>query len=285
MTATPIDLKELIESAYEMAPLSPTSVRLAELVSDPNFYMDEVVELISFDQALTLKLLRSANSAAFGSQIRVSSVDEALAKLGIAQVLALTVASKVKSMLKARVSCYGLDEGALWQHSVAAAVSVEAMQTCCKLTTPPEAYTAALLHDIGKLVMGRFLKPEIMHSIQRAMEEDHLTRMQAETLLLTVHHAELGGLIAQHWKLPSRIVQGITYHHNPDEGQDVICDLTYAANEVAKCIEADLQGHKIELVLLPSVAERLALTPEKLVELCPAATTRFTQISQRYNAA
>ena len=249
-----------------------------------NYYMDDAVELIAFDQALTLKLLRSANSAANGTAERVGSVKEALNRMGIAQVLALTVASKVKPILQASIPAYDLDEGALWQHSVTAAICVEAMQSCCKFTTPPEAFTAALLHDVGKLVIGRFLNPEISDFIRQAKALDHLNQMEAEALLLSVHHAELGGLIAQHWNLPPRIVLGITYHHNPDQWQDIICDLTYAANQIAKYIEAEFKGHKAELAISPNVAQRLGLTTETLNKLCSTATARYAQVSSRYNS-
>jgi len=158
------------------------------------------------------------------------------------------------------------------------------LQALAKVPTPPETFTAALLHDVGKLVMGRFLSPEILGLIRRAQEVDHLGQLEAESLLLGANHAELGGLIAQHWQLPPRVVQGITYHHNPEQGMDVVCDLTYLANLLAKRIEAGLDGRAFELAISPDVAERLALTPEILNGLCPIAALRYAQVSRRYNA-
>ena len=95
------------------------------------------------------------------------------------------------------------------------------------IESPPEAFTAALLHDVGKTVMGRFLTPEILRSISFARAVDHLSQMEAEMQVLGVHDGELGGLIAQHWKMPPRVVQGNLYHHNPEQGMDVVCDITY----------------------------------------------------------
>ena len=143
----------------------------------------------------------------------------------------------------------------------------------------PETFTAALLHDVGKLVMGRFLIPEILGFIRRAREVDHLGRLEAESLLLNVHHGELGGLIAQHWKLPSRVVQGIIYHHNPEEGHDVICDLTYLANQIAKQIEAGLDGQQFDFTIHREMAERLCLTPKMLNDLGATAVARYTQVA------
>ncbi|HZR21026.1 MAG TPA: HDOD domain-containing protein [Verrucomicrobiae bacterium] len=279
-----IDLDRLIEQANELAPLPASTVRLAEIVGHANCDINDVAELIAFDQALTVKLLRAANSAASASALPVGTVKEAVTRMGTAKVLALAVASGAKPFLQARVPAYGLDEGALWRHSVAAAVAAETAPAFCQEEVPPEAFTAALLHDIGKLVMGRFLSPEILGFIGQAQEVDHLCQLEAESLLLKVHHGELGGLIAQHWKLPPRVVQGIIYHHNPEQGLDVICDLTYLADQVAKRIEAGLDGHNVDLSICPEVAERLGLTPKTLNDFGPIAASRYLQVSRRYNA-
>ena len=279
-----IDLANLIEQANELDPLAASTVRLVELVGSPDCHLDDVAELIAFDQALTVKLLRAANSAASASAVPVGSVWEAVTRMGTSQVLALAVAAGARPLLESRVPAYGLDEGALWRHSVAAAVAVEIAPNFCQVEVPSEAFTAALLHDVGKLVMGRFLSPEILGFIRRAQEVDHLGQLEAESLLLNVHHGELGGIIAQHWNLPPRVVQGITYHHNPEQGLDVVCDLTYVANQVAKRIEAGLDGRKFDFSVDPGVAERLGLAPQALDNFCPIAASRYEQVSRRYNA-
>jgi HD-like signal output (HDOD) protein len=279
-----IDLDRLIEQANELAPLPASTVRLAEMVGSPDCHLDDVVELISFDQALTARLLRAANSATSGSAIRVGTVQEAVTRMGTAQVFALAMSSSARPFLRARVPAYNLGEGALWRHSVAAAVAAEIVPVFCQIVVPPETFTAALLHDVGKLVMGRFLNPEILGFIRRAQEIDHLDRLEAEALLLNVHHGELGGLIAQHWKLPPCVVLGITYHHNPDQGRHVICDLTCLSNQVAKFIEAGLDGRQFNFAIARETAQRLGLTPETLTDLGPFAVSRYSQVCRRYNA-
>ncbi|MCI0539744.1 MAG: HDOD domain-containing protein [Verrucomicrobiales bacterium] len=279
-----IDLDRLIEQANELAPLPASAVRLAQLVGEPDCHIKDVAELIAFDQALTVKLLRAANSAFSASATPVGTVQEAVTRMGTAHVLALAIASGARPLLQARVPAYGLDEGALWRHSVAAAVAAETAPSFCHVQVPPETFTAALLHDVGKLVMGRFLSPEILSLIRRAQEIDHLSQLEVESVLLNVHHGELGGLIAQHWNLPPRVIQGIIYHHNPEQGLDVICDVTYLANQVAKRIEANLDGRRFDLAISPESAERLGLTPKNLDNLCPIAASRYAQVSRRFNA-
>jgi HD-like signal output (HDOD) protein len=279
-----IDLARLCEQANELAPLPASTVRLAELIGDPNHQLDDVTQLIKFDQALTMNLLRAANCAASGPGLRISDVGDAVYRLGGAQVLALAVAAGTRPLLQKSVPAYGLDEGSLWRHSVAAAVGAETLQTMLDREPLPEAFTAALLHDLGKLIMGRFLSPEILGFIRSAMQIDHLGQLEAESLILKVNHGELGGLIAQHWHLPPRVVQGIIYHHNPLAGNDPICDLTYLADQLAKRIEAGTAGQKFELTVPSDVLENLGLSKGRMDAICPVAASRFLQVSRRYNA-
>ncbi len=284
MSTSSVNPSELVRTVHELSPLPASTVRLTQMIVDSRCGLNDVTELIAFDQALTLKLLRAANSAASASHEPIGSVGEAVARMGTAQVLTLAVASGTKSYLQAGIPGYRLSEGALWRHSVAAAVGAEMAPNYCQVEVPPEAFTAALLHDVGKLVIGRFLTPDVLGLIDHAQVVDHLSRLDAESRFLHVHHAELGGMIANHWKLPPRVAVGITYHHEPGLGGDVICDLTYVANHIAKRIEAELDGRRYEPVVDPEVAERLGLTEDGLEELWVVSISRYAEVKLRYNA-
>jgi HD-like signal output (HDOD) protein len=94
-------------------------------------------------------------------------------------------------------------------------------------------FTAALLHDIGKLVLGKFLSADLRAWLESAVTEGKQPAYCAEREILALHHGEVGGLIAQHWGLPDSLVRGVTYHHTPAEGGDAICHVTYLANLAA----------------------------------------------------
>ena len=178
-----VDLNELLSRAHELAPLPPSTVTLIEMSANPDCHLDDIADLVEFDQALTIRLLRAANSAFSASVIPVVTVREAVARMGTQQVLDLAIAAGVRSFLQARVPAYGLDEGSLWRHSVASAVSAESAKSFCSVPVPSEAFTAALLHDVGKLIMGRFLSAEILGLIRRAREVDGLDPLAAESLV------------------------------------------------------------------------------------------------------
>jgi HD-like signal output (HDOD) protein len=91
----------------------------------------------------------------------------------------------------------------------------------------------------------------VLSSIAEVMKTNGLSQLEAESLFLGVHHGLLGGLIVEHWQLPSTIVSTI-YHHTPAEGHYIICDFTYLANETAKRIEAEFEGSLFALRSRPT---------------------------------
>ncbi len=279
-----IDLTKLIESANELPCFPASTLRLTQLVTQPNCNLADVVELITYDQALTVKILRAANSAASASVSPVTGIQGAVMRMGTAQMMALAVASGARCHLQKAVPAYGLEAGALWRHAVAAAVAAEVTPAFSSIEVPPEVFTAALLHDIGKQIMGRFLSEDILLFLNHARNISHLSQLEAETLMLGVHHGELGGLIAQHWKLPDRVVDGITHHHDPGEEKDVVCDFVFLANAVAKQIEPMRVDGKFDFACPPDIARRVGILDSELTSLCQAAAARLEQVSLRYNA-
>lgn len=287
-----IDYEFLITKTCETAPFPVTAVRLAQLLSDPDYNTCDVIDVIRYDQVLTARVLRAANSAANASYDRVATVGEAVFRIGSGQILALAVAAGVRPLFNQKIMGYGVTEANLWRHSMAAAVAVETAQAFCNVPIPPPTFTAALLHDIGKLAIGRFLPNEQLTALNRARDEEGLTPLEAEKKVLGLDHGQLGGLIAKRWQLPARIVHAITYHHFPLEGDDLICDFVYFANQLAKQIERGLDGSGFDFVevyeeklsYLPTAVRRIGMTGLGLNELCPVAEAQYKKISQRYNA-
>ncbi len=278
-----IDIDELIAQANELTALPQSTIRLAALVGSKADNSEEVSDVVAFDPALTFKLIRAANSAYASRSEPVTTVRDAVDRLGTAQVFSLAVASSVRPHMQKNLSEYGFSDGEYWRHSVASAVAVEVAPQHCSVTLPAETFTAALLHDIGKLIMARFIKPEILELLKEAQDRGGLTPLEAETQILQVHHGELGGIIAEHWEFPQQVIKGIIFHHQPELGLDPICDATYMANIGAKQIVARFANKELDLVPDEDSMDRLGITPEGFEKLCVAGVERFEQVRTRYN--
>lgn len=276
-----IDRDTLVRHAYQLQPLPQSCARLAALMGQPIPELEEITEAISYDPVLTAKLLRMANSSYFGSGRNIGSVREAVIRMGEGAVFGLAVAACAEPVLNLPVPGYDIYPGKLWQHSTTAALVADLAKEYCQSPWPTTAFTAALLHDLGKLILGRFLSPTLLTLCQRAVEERNLEPYAAEAEILSLHHGEVSGLIAQHWNLPSDIVRGVTHHHTPEVGQDTICFTTHLANMVARHLDGNPARSEAEIKALDATRERLGLTRAGFEKLTEAALQRVGEVSSR----
>ncbi|MCB9915441.1 MAG: HDOD domain-containing protein [Planctomycetes bacterium] len=283
----PIDLDELIQHANSLEPLPASATQLASILSQDEWDLDDVIPVVSLDQGLTGKLLSVANSVASGAQDPVVTVEQAVVRLGAGQVLALAIGTGLRARTNVALPEYGLDEGELWDHSVASAIVAEGLRGYTQRRIPLEAATAALLHDIGKLVLARYLDTNLQHYIKLARESGGLSEQRAEIEILGVNHAELGGLIAQHWNLPSKIVEGVTYHHTPqdayfDHQESLIAHAVHLSNTVAHFVtdeEAPLPENSAGLA---ASKIRLGLARKDFERMCYDMRERFIDVASMY---
>lgn len=239
----------------------PVSVqRLMKTLQSDNVGVAQIAGHIECDPAMAAVVLRLANAAAYMGTRPTSNLREAVMRLGKANILNIVLGGSLKA-LRARVPLYGLGEDDLWLHSAAASLAVKAVQIeRPSAGVPDSAAVAALLHDIGKLVMARFMKADVFAIFDLAIER-HITFVAAERQLLGCDHTEIGGALARHWGLPEDITRAIEQHH-----QETIADPTptidavTVANVVTKCIGAGLGAEGLNLRVDGGALQRLGLT-------------------------
>jgi putative nucleotidyltransferase with HDIG domain len=276
-----IDLDEMAQAASRLEPLPTSSTRLAALVCSGTPELGQVVEIVQFDEALTVSLLRSANSSWSSSRSEIKTVRDAVIRLGASPVLALTLGMNVRRHLGDAVPQYGLSEGELWRHSVASSLGAELLAPRAAQRPPPETATAALLHDVGKLVMARFLDRALLEQLQEHQERG-ATRIDAEAEVLGIDHAELGALIARSWALPETLVRGIREHARPRPGSDGLVHAVYLADAMAKAVGAGPDDNADEVALVQAVSE-LGLSFADVAELQGLVGERLAEVEQRFD--
>jgi HD-like signal output (HDOD) protein len=278
-----LDHNNLIRCAYQLQPLPQSCSRLAALLAQEDSDMRVISEVIAFDPVLTGKLLRMANSAASSTRGTIATVKQAVIRLGAGTVLSLVVGACAQPIMEGSVPGYALSAQQLWQHSLTAALAAEVAQEFCADSLSPLCFTAALLHDMGKLVLGRFLTPELLALCKRAALEGGLMAFEAESEILSVHHGEVGGIIAQHWNLPAGIVNGVTHHHTPEEGQETICFVTHLANAVAMHVEGSSDWTERERKAVDVTRKRLGLNEADFEQVCEVTKRRLDEVNRRYS--
>lgn len=255
-----IDLPLLIEDAQLLEPLPASTTRLAALAAGDAPDLQEVIEVVRLDQALTGRLLSAANSVVSGPRQEIDSIEHAVVRLGPGMVLALAIGGSVRATLSQALEAYDLAEGQLWRHSVACALAIDRARAYCSRPTPGHAFSTAILHDVGKLVLARHLTPEVRSVLQSAQSRRGLSREDAEIEVLHVCHARVGAMICDAWGLPSRIGAAVRYHHRPlsarDEVSRRLCQLLGLAEAVAADVGAsasDGEEHRFDGALAGSL--------------------------------
>ncbi len=281
-----IELDAVIQQAYQLAPLPASAARMATLVADHETEVDEIVQVVSFDPALTANLLRAANSASFGARVEVTSVRDAFVRIGAGNALALAVGTSVRGNMTGAAPSFDLEEGDLWRHSIAAALAANLLRSAAEPEIPAEVFTAALLHDLGKLVLSRFIDFDHREWLRQAREGGGQSGLGAEQEVLEVNHGELGGLIAHHWGLPDSIAWPIQYHHEPEqapgEEPDLGCYAVNLANLLAEALgQEDVTGF-LEKEDQAGAMELLGVTAERCSELVARLDERLDEVVSWY---
>ncbi len=190
------------------------SVKLIEMLQDPDARTEEIVKLIEFDPAFTAHILRIANSVYFGGLSWIQSVREAVLRLGQRFLLQTAMTMLMTSVAKRFRADYDLPAEDLWKHSVAVAICTEAIAERMGKSNTDFFFTAGLLHDVGKFIFGS--RKELgVERVLSACRQNGISLVDAETEILGLDHAEAGAFVLNMWNIPNFISEGIMYHHYP----------------------------------------------------------------------
>ncbi len=224
----------ILRKVSQLPPFPVVVQRALQLVADPNSSAQDVVDVIQFDQSITADVLKLCNSAYFSLQRKVHSLREALVLIGFNQLFEIVLSRQSSHLFSKSSAGYNLERGELWRHSVAAALLSGIISRRLGRQPSPILFTAALLHDIGKVILSEFVK-DYFDDIRQLVEEKSISFSDAEKEILGIDHAELGGKITAEWKFPKVIISSVRYHHTPftKSDHDETVPLTHLCDVVA----------------------------------------------------
>lgn len=234
-------IDEIVAKVDSLPRYPEAAHRLMQVIGDEKSSIGQVVDIIRYDQAVTTELLKLCNSAAMGLTRKITSIDEATGLLGTQTLLQLVLSAHSRTLLSPPQAGYGLAPGALWTHCIGVAFGAEAIAEGRELEQHTVAFTAGLLHDMGKVILNEYVA-DVYADIVAAVARDGVTFVEAEREVLGITHAEVGARVAERWSLPHEIVRCIRYHHEPGalEAPDPIVDSVHVAD--ATCLLVGVGG-------------------------------------------
>ena len=270
-----------IASVVKSFPGMPgTALKLLAMIDDPAMRVSQIEKILRQDPGLTANVLRLANSAYFGIPSKVGSIRQAVILLGLKRLIQMVIAACVSAVMDKPVPGYDLPPGELWRHSIAVSVAAEGLVKELKVDAGEEIFTAALLHDVGKLVLGEFVKDDFKQ-IETAVSEG-IAFERAETIVLGTNHADTGAQILTNWSLPTEIVDTVQWHHVPENADQTstMLDIVHVANFMSMMIGVGIGRDGLQHQPSVEVTERLGLEPYHLEKVASQTMQWVTELSE-----
>jgi len=226
------NVEKIISKIERLKPMPAVVSKAFSLLTKGEYSINQVEEIISLDPSITADLLKLANSPYYSFGTKIGTVGRAIVVLGSKTVLDILVTLYTSTFLKKDAPGYSIEGRQMWRHALMVALASEKLAKKLKLKCDV-SYTAGLLHDVGKTIMGEFLKDKITQAIE-LVEKEKIPFIEAERKVMGIDHAEVGALAARHWKFPGELVNAIRYHHEPQKAQEykeLVC-LVHVANNL-----------------------------------------------------
>ncbi len=240
---TSLDRVKVAEKLRLLPSLPGVVTELLASFANDDIDVDQVARRIAHDQALAARVLRVANSSFYGLQNRVSTIQEAVVVLGFRAVRSMVLAIGMSGLLRAD-RCPGFDAHSYQLHGVGAAIAALELATMAGVNRDL-AFTAGLLHDIGKLALAANFPTEYGEVLAYRKSHDCFL-VVAERDLLGIDHGEVGGLLAEAWHFPSPLREAVSGHHAPaTETADSLANLVHLADATTQVLQLEGSAYPV----------------------------------------
>jgi putative nucleotidyltransferase with HDIG domain len=268
---------DVVRNLDDLPSLPAVVMELLNSIDQDDVDISVLAKKVSYDQALTAKTLRLANSSLYGLQVKVTTIQQAITYLGFQTTRNLITAAAVTGCF-AEGHCPGFDHKAFWRHSIATAACAKVLARQMRFNQD-YAFTAGLLHDIGRLVLVSCFPNQ--YSITLAYREEHdCYLLEAERKVLGVDHVDAGMALAEHWNFSDTMRLAIGGHHDPEApGAGFLATIIHVADAIVHAL--DLAQVRDDLVPPVSTVAwtALGLDEEIYLQLFRETELQYEEIS------
>jgi len=278
------DKATILRQIRNVPSLPSVVVRIRQFLNDPDVSFDALAKVIEHDPGLTANILQLANSAYFGWSRRIKTVKEAITRLGTNRIFQMVLCMSVAPLVRKPIKGYDMDSESLWEYSFATAVCADRLTYVLKLRGSEEAFTAGLLHDMGKVVLGTFVEVDDQ-PIKDIVNFEGLPFDAAERRVLGVDHAEVAAELLASWNLPEEVVSAARWHHQPAgaEGRhQQIVDIVHVADALAMRQGWGTGVDMGKYILDEQSVARIGLTAETAEQVIAQVEPEFQELRELY---
>jgi putative nucleotidyltransferase with HDIG domain len=252
---------EISQSAKDLKPIPQIALKVLRIINEAHYEIKDLTEEIRKDQVISARTLQLCNSVMFASRQKIESLEHALVMLGQHLLLKFVISASLNNFFHQAGMGYSLCKGGIYHHAVGTAVIAEKLADLTGKVDPSSAYTAGLLHDIGKVVLDQFINSGFP-LFYRQLNEEGKNFSEVEKQVLGTDHTEVGASLATNWSFPESLIETIRHHHNPESarGHNELVHIVYLADLLMSRFHTGLELERLNTNTLAARLDSIGLS-------------------------
>lgn len=208
--------KEIDLALNRLKPIPQVALKILRMMGRDDYDIQDIADEVRKDQVISAKTLQLCNSAMFSTKRKIDTLDHALLLIGRDQLVKLVISASVRKLFEPDTQGYSLCKGGLYHHALGTAIVAEKLAQITGRVLPGLAYTAGLLHDIGKIVLDQHVS-SAFPLFYRTVSQENRSFIAAEQKILGTDHTRAGYDLALKWDFPDSLIAAIRFHHAPEK--------------------------------------------------------------------
>ena len=283
------DHNQIQEAINKVHSIPQVVFKILRMVRESKCSLQDMADEVKQDQVITAKLLKICNSAFFNRKIKADSIDRALVLLGEKQLLQVVMSAAFQEFFTGSKKGYSQCKGGLYNHALGTALTSEKLAQVTQCVPTDIAYTAGLLHDIGKVVLDQHMGRAYPFFYRKTqIDNENLVFTEKETFGIT--HDDVGAMLAEKWSLHDSLIDCIKNHHNPDnaDSDNVLVSIVYLADLLMSRFLVGQELERLDTDHLKKSLHLLGLETEKFSSIIETIPGQIFQLPceneiQRYS--
>jgi putative nucleotidyltransferase with HDIG domain len=259
---------EISRTIRDLKPIPQIALKLLRMINEDLYEIDDLTEEIRKDQVISAKTLQLCNSAMFANRKKIESLEHAVVMLGQHLLLKFIISASINGFFSQCGMGYSLCKGGIFHHAISTAVVAEKLASLTGKISPSLAYTAGLLHDIGKVALDQHIYADFP-LFYRRLNDEKQNLIEVEKNVLGIDHTEVGGDLAHSWSLPESLVETIRYHHMPENSfqHTELAHIVYLADLLMSRFNTCLELERIDTEALSSRLKTIGYSIDRFPEI------------------
>lgn len=213
-------VETFLKGVKQMPTLPDVYAKVKKAFEDPSLSIEYLSDAIRLDQALTISLLRLANSPLYGYRKKISSISQAVMLIGLRELYSLVLSVSIMGLFPIKDKPGDpFPAKKYWEHSLGVAVAARILGTSMSYPRPDELFVAGLIHDIGIMIEKMYLGDKF-GAVCRKAQDENISFIDAENKELGFNHLNVGQVLTENWQFPQLLVTTTAHHQKPSEIDD-----------------------------------------------------------------